>query len=76
MIGLYVSPVQNYLRDSRQLQAQRAQLRAVTHQHEVLVARDAFLNTKQGVIVLARKCGWTFPGETGFVVKNIVSGCN
>jgi hypothetical protein len=76
MIGLYVGPVQKYLRDSRELQAQRAQLRAVTRQHDVLVARNAFLGTKAGVMVLARKCGWTKPGETSFVIKNIASGCN
>jgi hypothetical protein len=75
MIGLYVGPVQKYLRVSRELQGQRAELKVLEHQHDVLAARQALLRTKAGVIVLARQCGWIFPSETPFVIDNIRSAC-
>ena len=54
MIGLYVGPVQKYLRVSRELQGQRAQLTRLEHRHDVLTAQKALLETRQGVIMLAR----------------------
>lgn len=75
MIGLYVGPVQKYLQVSRELHSQRAELTRLEHRHAALTAQKALLQTRQGVIMLARRCGWIFPGERPFVITNIVSGC-
>jgi hypothetical protein len=75
MIGLYVGPVQKYLRVSRELQGQRAQLTRLEHRHDVLTAQKALLETRQGVIMLARRCGWIFNGEHPLVISDIPSRC-
>jgi hypothetical protein len=75
MIGLYVGPVQKYLQVSRELHGQRAQLTRLEHRHDVLTAEKALLQTKQGVIMLARRCGWVFDGEHPLVVSDIPDRC-
>ena len=75
MIGLYVGPVQKYLRVSRELQTQRAALSRLEHRHEILTARKAALHTKAGIMILARQCGWSRPNEQVWVVRNIPTSC-
>ncbi len=76
MIGLYVGPVQKYLQVSRELKSQRAELTRLEHRHAALTAEKALLETKQGVVMLARRCGWINPGEHPLVVKNIPTICS
>jgi hypothetical protein len=75
MIGLYVGPVQKYLRVSRELHAQRAALTQLQHRHDVLAAQKALLNTKAGIMTLARECGWSLPSEHVLAIKGIPSSC-
>ena len=71
MAALYVSPVQKYLNSSQRLQSDRAQLAALQRQHDRLTAEAASLDTRATVVTLARACGWIYPGEHVFVIKDI-----
>jgi len=71
MAGLYVSPVQKYLHERARLHEERAQLAALQHEHDRLEASASALLTKRRIILLARECGWIFPGEKPLVVQGV-----
>jgi hypothetical protein len=71
---LYVRPVENYGRLDRQLSEQRSTLRSLEAQRARLQAEQAALGTRARMILLARECGWIFPGERSFVVKGTDDG--
>jgi len=71
--ALYVSPVQKYLRVQRELQHQRAELTRAQARHDDLLRERAALDTNQRIIMLARECGWIFPGEQALVIEGLPS---
>ena len=71
MAALYVTPVQKYLRVSRQVDRAEAQIGSLEREREALQAEAAALETKQRVVLLARECGWIFPGERALVVVGL-----
>lgn len=71
MAGLYVSPVQKYLHERARLHEERAQLAALQREHDQLQASASALMTKRRIILLARECGWIFPGEKPLVIQGV-----
>ena len=71
MAALYVSPVQKYLRTGARLHDSRAQLAALQHRHDQLVRDSQALGTTQQIELLARECGWVFPGEVPLVIEDL-----
>jgi cell division protein FtsB len=71
MAALYVSPVQKYLRTSQRLQSDRAQVEALQRQHDRLTAEASALNTQPTIVMLARACGFIYPGERTFVIQDV-----
>ena len=71
MAALYVSPVQKYLRSSERLNASRAQIAALQRRHDQLLRDSQALQTTQQIVLLARECGWVYPGETSLVIQDI-----
>jgi hypothetical protein len=69
--GLYVSPVQKYLRVQGELERQQAALADAQRQATRLADRHTMLQTDAAVILLARSCGWIFPGEHPLVVQGL-----
>jgi type II secretory pathway component PulM len=73
MAALYVSPVQKYLRAGARLHESRAQLAALQQRHDQLVRESQALGTTPQIELLARECGWVFPGEIPLVIEDIPS---
>jgi type II secretory pathway pseudopilin PulG len=71
MAALYVSPVQKYLRAGARLDRSRAQLAALQRHHDQLQRESQALQTTPQIVLLARECGWIYPGETPLVIKDI-----
>jgi cell division protein FtsB len=71
MAALYVSPVQKYLRASQRLHADRTQVEALQRQHDRLTTEAASLNTQSTIVMLARACGFIYPGEHTFVIQGL-----
>ena len=71
MAALYVSPVQKYLRAGRRLDHSRSQLTALQLRHDQLEGDAAALQTTPRIVLLARECGWVFPGEVPLVIKDV-----
>jgi hypothetical protein len=69
--ALYVNPIQKYLRVQREVREQRAVLVRAEQRRDALLAERAALSTNQRVILLARECGWIFPGERPLVVEGL-----
>ena len=69
--ALYVGPVGKYRRLEHQLAEQRATLTALDRQRAQLLAERAALHTRPRLVLLARQCGWIFPGERAFVVSGV-----
>ena len=72
--ALYVAPVQKYLRVHRDLARQRAELTQMQRRNSDLERAGQALETDARIIVLARECGWIFPGETPLVVEGLPGG--
>ena len=74
--ALYVGPLQKELRLRSELASGRGQVAALERRHQQLVAIERSLHTKSEIIRVARSCGWIFPGEQAYVVKNLAqSSC-
>ena len=71
MAALYVSPVQKYLGSSQRLRDERAQLATLQQRHDQLVRESQALGTTPQIELLARECGWVFPGEVSLVIEDI-----
>jgi cell division protein FtsB len=71
MAALYVSPVQKYLRASQRLHSDRAQVEALQRKHDKLTTEAASLNTQPTIVMLARACGFIYPGEHTFVIQDV-----
>jgi hypothetical protein len=71
MAVLYVSPVQKYLRAGARLDESRAQLAALQHRHDQLVRDSQALDTKARIVLLARECGWVYPGDVPLVIVDV-----
>jgi type II secretory pathway component PulM len=71
MAALYVSPVQKYLRTGARLHESRAQLAALQRHHDQLVRDSQALGTTPQIELLARECGWVFPGDVPLVIEDI-----
>ncbi|MDX6546460.1 MAG: hypothetical protein QOG33_10 [Gaiellales bacterium] len=71
MAALYVSPVQKYLGAGVRLDRSRAQLATLQRQHDQLQRQSQALQTTPEIVLLARECGWIYPGETPLVIKDI-----
>jgi cell division protein FtsB len=69
--ALYVGPVQKYLRVTGQVQEQRAQIESLERRQDHLIDRQQQLEARAGIVVLARECGWVFPGERPLVVRGV-----
>jgi len=69
--GLYVDPVQKYLRVTEQLRAQHAEVRSLERRQDDLARRAAWLEGNGGIIAAARACGWIMPGERPIVVTGV-----
>jgi hypothetical protein len=72
--ALYVAPVQKYLRVQRDLDHSRTAYAAAEKAHGDLVRQREALDTDARIIVLARECGWIFPGETPLVIEGLPPG--
>ena len=72
MAALYVSPVQKYLNERARVHEERGQLAALKREHDRLEAIASGLQTKPGIVLLARRCGWIFPSERPLVVQGLV----
>ena len=72
--ALYVSPVQKYLRVQREVRYQNAELARAEQRHDALIQERAALDTNQRIILLARECGWIFPGEQPLVIEGLPPG--
>jgi hypothetical protein len=71
MAALYVSPVQKYLRTGARLHDSRAQLVELQRRHDQLVRDAEALGTTPQIELLARECGWVFPGEVPLVIEDL-----
>jgi hypothetical protein len=71
MAALYVSPVQKYLDERARLAQERSQLAALQREHDRLQTIASGLQTRPGIILLARECGWIFPRERPLVVQGL-----
>ncbi len=71
MAALYVSPVQKYLRAGARLDESRAQLAALQHRHDQLVRDSQSLDTTARIVLLARECGWVYPGDVPLVIVDV-----
>jgi hypothetical protein len=71
MAALYVSPVQKYLRAGARLDESRAQLAALQHRHDQLVQDSQALGTTPRIVLLARECGWVYPGDVPLVIVDV-----
>jgi cell division protein FtsL len=69
--ALYVSPVQKYLRVQREVRHQQVELDRAQQRHDALTSERAALDTNQRIILLARECGWIFPGERPLVIQGL-----
>ena len=70
--ALYVSPVQKYLRSARAAAGYQTPTGdAAAAQHDRLHPEAAALDTNERIILLARDCGWIFPGEHPLVIRDI-----
>jgi cell division protein FtsL len=69
--ALYVSPVQKYLRVQREVRYQNAELARAEQRHDALIQERTALDTNQRIILLARECGWIFPGERALVIEGL-----
>lgn len=71
---LYVGPVEKYRRLGTQLDQQRHTLAQLQDQRADLLAEQQALHTRARLVILARQCGWIFPGERPFIVKGAADG--
>jgi hypothetical protein len=71
MAALYVNPVQRYLDERARLHDERAQLAALQREHDRLEAQASGLLTRPRIVLLARECGWIFPGERPLVIQGV-----
>ena len=71
MAALYVSPVQKYLRTGARLHDSRSQLIGLQRRHDQLVRDSEALGTTAQIELLARECGWVFPGEVPLVIEDV-----
>jgi hypothetical protein len=71
MAALYVSPVQKYLDERARLHEERSQLAALKREHDRLETMASALLTKPRIVLLARECGWIFPGEKPLVIQGV-----
>ncbi len=69
--GLYVDPVQKYLRVTALLDSQQAEVRALERRRDALARRAAWLEGNGGIIAAARACGWIMPGERPIIVAGV-----
>jgi hypothetical protein len=74
MAALYVSPVQKYLHAKDRMRSDAAAVAALQQRHDKLQAELAALGTKAQIIVMARACGWVFPGEHPLVIRDLPPG--
>ena len=73
--ALYVAPVQKYLRVQRELGHAADRLRAGAEARTTIwCAQREALDTDSRIIVLARECGWIFPGEKALVIEGLPPG--
>jgi hypothetical protein len=72
--ALYVGPLQKELRLRSELAAGQGKVASLERRHRELVAVERSLHTKAEIIRVARSCGWIFPGEQAYVVKNLADG--
>src|SRR5215471_1873700 len=61
--ALYVAPVQKYLSVERQLAQEQAAYKQAAARKAELDRQHALLQTDAEVEILARQCGWIYPGE-------------
>jgi hypothetical protein len=71
MAALYVSPVQKYLRAGARLDQSRVQLAALQRHHDQLMRDSQALATKPRIVLLARECGWVYPGDVALVIEDV-----
>jgi hypothetical protein len=71
MGALYVGPVQKYLDERARLHDERAEVAALKREHDRLEATASGLLTKSRIVLLARECGWIFPGEKPLVIQGL-----
>jgi hypothetical protein len=63
--------VQKYLRAGARLDESRAQLAALQHRHDQLVRDSQALGTTPQIVLLARECGWVYPGDVPLVIVDV-----
>jgi cell division protein FtsB len=68
---LYWKPLHAYLRTKRELQARRAEVRALRAEQSRLQRRIAAVGTSIELVREARRLGLVKPGERLFIVKGI-----
>ena len=69
--ALYVAPVQKYLSVQRQLAHEQTMYEQAAARKAELDRQHALLQTDAEVEILARQCGWIFPGEKPLVVQGL-----
>jgi cell division protein FtsB len=67
----YVGPARSLLSTWHESSAKQAQLRALEHEHEVLIRRSKALRQPTTVEAEARRLGMVRPGERSYVVRNL-----
>jgi cell division protein FtsB len=72
--ALYVAPVQKYLSVQRQLAHEQTAYKQAAARKAELDRQHALLQTNAEVEILARQCGWIYPGEKPLVVQGLPPG--
>src|SRR5437763_16793601 len=68
---LYVSPIVHWIQQSGTASHDRAQVRALQSEHDMLRARPRMLRRPDAVEQEARKLGMVAPGEKPYVVQGV-----
>ena len=74
ILMLYVSPVVHWIEQSRTASHDRAQVRALQSEHDMLLARLHTLRRPDAVEQEARRLGMVAPGEKPYVVQGVAGG--
>ena len=71
--ALYVGPLQKELHLRGELASGRNRVSILETQNRRLHEVEAQLHTKAEIVRFARACGWIFPNEQAYVVKNLTT---